>query len=61
METELIKLVSENECLFNMRSKYYRDQNVRNSAWENISQKLNMPGITLLLKLIIMDTTPKMW
>lgn len=44
MESELILLIQEHPCLFDMKSKYYRDQNVRSAVWEEIANKLNTSG-----------------
>lgn len=44
MDEILIEKVRLHECLYNTRSYNYRDQNMRNQAWEEIAQELGIPG-----------------
>lgn len=40
----LIEMVRQHECLYNMKSKHYRDQNMRGEAWEEIAEKMGLAG-----------------
>lgn len=43
-EIMLIEMVRQHECLYNMKSKHYRDQNMRGEAWEEIAEKMGLAG-----------------
>lgn len=40
----LVELVWKHECLYNMKSKHYRDQNMRGEAWEEIAEEMGTAG-----------------
>lgn len=44
MESALIDQVKEHPCLFDIKSKYYRDQTMRQEAWEEIGKEINLTG-----------------
>ncbi|XP_050309508.1 uncharacterized protein LOC126745612 [Anthonomus grandis grandis] len=46
-EILLIELVRKHECLYNMNSKHYRDQNMIGEAWEEIAQEINIAADAL--------------
>jgi len=60
MDEQLIEKVKEHEVLYNHGSHDYRDQHIRQSAWEEIGKELNISGkykcvlsfVKLLLKII---------
>ncbi|XP_050316202.1 uncharacterized protein LOC126750595 [Anthonomus grandis grandis] len=42
-EIELIENVRNHECLFNVKSRHYRNQSMRQEAWEEIAKEINSP------------------
>lgn len=44
MSEELIEAVKKFEVLYNYKHIDYKDLNVRNAAWEEISSIVKMPG-----------------
>jgi len=44
MEEKLIEQVRVHEVLYNCKLSSYRDQNIRQEAWEEIGRELQMPG-----------------
>lgn len=44
MDEQLIEKVREHEVLYNHSSHEYRDQHIRQSAWEEIGKELNISG-----------------
>jgi hypothetical protein len=45
MEEFLIEQVKQHEVLFDINSVKYRDQHVRNEAWEEIAREMNLSGM----------------
>lgn len=43
-EMLLIEKVREHECLYSMRSKHYRDNNMRREAWDEIADEMYTTG-----------------
>lgn len=44
MDENLIKKVKEHEVLYNNGSHNYRDQHMRQTAWEEIGKELQISG-----------------
>lgn len=44
MDEVLIKKVREHEVLYNVGSSNYRDQRIRQTAWEEIGKELKISG-----------------
>lgn len=44
MEEKLIEQFRVHEVLYNCKLSSYRDQNIRQKAWEEIGRELQMPG-----------------
>lgn len=44
MDELLIEKVRQHEVLFNVKSSSYMDQRMRQEAWEEIGQDLNITG-----------------
>lgn len=42
MEIILIEHVRAHSCLYDIKSKYYRDQSMRQEAWEEIGREMNV-------------------
>jgi hypothetical protein len=45
LEELLIELEKQHEVLFDINSVKYRDQHVRNEAWEEIAREMNLSGL----------------
>jgi len=52
MEEKLIELVREHTVLYNHGSRDYRDQNIRQTAWEEIGKELNISGSSKFVKFL---------
>ena len=44
MELLIIDHVREHPCLYNIKSKFYRDQAMRQEAWEEVAREINLAG-----------------
>lgn len=47
MDLLIIDHVREHPCLYDMKSKFYRDQTMRQEAWEEIAREINSTGTYL--------------
>lgn len=45
----LVELVGCQPCLYDSKHALYKDQTVRKNAWKQISNKLNRPGIIIII------------
>jgi len=52
MEEKLIELVREHTVLYNHGSRDYRDQHIRQTAWEEVGKELNISGSNKFVKLL---------
>lgn len=44
LEEELILLVQEHECLYNLQHADYDDNIIKDNIWRGVGTKLNMAG-----------------
>jgi hypothetical protein len=42
----VLDLLSNQECLWNVKSENYRNRNIRDKALEEMVKQLNIPGLT---------------
>lgn len=40
----LCELVSKYKCLYDLQDKNYKDQNMKDNAWEKVADNLKQPG-----------------
>ena len=49
MEIQLIELVRDHPCLYDIKSQFYRDNSMRQEAWEEIARQINSTGMCLII------------
>jgi hypothetical protein len=45
----LVELVGYHPCLYDSKHALYKDQTARKNVWEQISNKVNQPGIIVII------------